>query len=140
MMDGGRGRGHIQRQRQRLSESLSVEPIRTRSCLADWLVEQWAFGHIPATQMQIVASLTVRDHTTADGIPHSPGLLPRLASIGSGGRSPQHGHDNLSKLVKSEISQYPKPTSFPCTYLNLKRVNVFTEKTLEAHTQHRQSL
>ena len=106
---------------QRLAAA-NAEVNVENSTLADYLQELWAFGLMPATQVQKIAALAVDDHDT------SPGNLVSLANLGARGKFPSNCHRDLTAKL-ARYSFMPSPMPFELPMLNLKKKQLGDEAT-----------
>ena len=82
-------------QRHRAAEAAAAEPQGdSKSALADYLVETWAWGSMPASQVQTIAA-----KAKSDGLCHKH--IESLASLGAEGRHPQNCQRDLFGVLQS---------------------------------------
>ena len=70
------------------AEVQAASSAGTRSSLAEWLIEQWAFGFLYASQVQQIAAVAEDDHMD-DEASRSPTDLQSLANLGTKGEALQ---------------------------------------------------
>lgn len=89
--------GHLQRLRWAAAAEAADRDVGP-SHLAKYLLDAWAWGRMPATEVQRVAF-----HAVADGVDHIE--VRKLASIGASGAQPNNCHrDLVANLVDLHIS------------------------------------
>eukprot|EP00974_Lingulodinium_polyedra_P066471 6433752-Lingulodinium_polyedra.AAC.1 len=82
------------RQRAANRSDGGTQPDGEHSVLAEFLIEQWAWGAMSATDVQKIALLAQKDG--AQGAE-----LQRLASLGNHGKSKNHCHGQLVQRVEA---------------------------------------
>ena len=92
-----RARGHHQRAAE------LADATTTKSDLADWLSEQWAFGLMTATVVQKIAAMSEDDHRDRETrASTSPSSLSVLANMGSRGKHPSNIHQALTDSIQKK--------------------------------------
>ena len=92
--------GPVQRSR---ADEAAQPSVAAQSHLAKYLLEDWAFGGISATQLQIIAHLAQKD-----GLRHPS--IDKLSSFGTFGKHPGNVDRDLRKFMESYLPfEHPKP-------------------------------
>ena len=97
------------------------------SALARYLTERWAFGLLPATEVQRIASLAVADHE------RSPAELTKLAGLGTKGKHPNHCHVELTRALAPE-SILPLPFPIKVSMIDKKKLTLDAPSVTQVET------
>ena len=93
--------------RESAEHDQAAQAASTRSFLAEYLLEQWAWGNFSPQQVQCIAALFKKD-AEALGVRHVQSSLATLANLGSEGRHANNVHRDLMNVVK-EKTHMPEP-------------------------------
>ena len=103
-----RRRGGVRQRLAAAEQDLEAEAeARPNERLAEYLKQQWAWGHMSPQTLQAIASHAIGD-MTASGVTNFPPLLQKFAALGCMGQHANNMHKELLHLLEKDI-HVPKP-------------------------------
>ena len=96
-------------QSQRVSRSVASEETILQSCLATFLIQQFAWGQFSGQMVQKIAELAMKDAQAMQNNPKGKlKELQDLSEVGSNGDHSQHVHRDIMKLTANK-TRLPAP-------------------------------